>query len=430
MRETIQSGRLSEQYVKIKHSSGLTMLLYPMQGFSTSYALFGTNYGSVDNCFKTAQDADFIRIPDGVAHFLEHKLFESEDGDAFSRYAKTGASANAYTSFDRTCYLFACADHFEESMEILLDFVTKPYFTQETVQKEQGIIGQEITMYDDNPDWRVFFNLLSAMYVNNPVRIDIAGTKESIAQIDAELLYKCYNTFYNLNNMVLAVAGNFEIDTVVRLADKILKPAPAFTAQRKVVDEPDEVGSERVEIQLPVATPLFHIGFKAKPGETRAQSLLWQITDEVLLETLAGETSPLYRRLYDEGLINSTFSNEVMSGPGYYCCMFSGESRKPYAVLDAIKQEIERLHQEGVDRELFECAKRAAYGRYIGMFVRPEAISGLMTLAHFSDVEIYELMDAVADLTYEQVAERLKLALNTGRCSISVVSPPETEGDA
>ncbi|WP_312640611.1 EF-P 5-aminopentanol modification-associated protein YfmH, partial [Hydrogenoanaerobacterium sp.] len=221
----ISSERLGENYVKIKHSSGLTMLLCPKPQFSSAYALFGAEIGSIDTTFKTSKDNDFVTVPAGIAHYLEHKLFESEDGDAFERYAKTGASANAYTSFDKTAYLFSCADNFKESIEILLDFVTHPYFTEETVRKEQGIIGQEIKMYDDNPDWRVLFNLLGALYVNNPVRVDIAGTVESIAEIDADLLYRCYNTFYNLNNMVLVVAGNFEIDTVLEAADRILKPA-------------------------------------------------------------------------------------------------------------------------------------------------------------------------------------------------------------
>ncbi|MDR2909048.1 MAG: insulinase family protein, partial [Oscillospiraceae bacterium] len=176
MSEIIASGRINEQYRKILHSSGLTILLYPMQGFTGSYALFATNYGSVDETFKTKNDDSLLTVPAGIAHFLEHKLFESEEGDAFSRFAKTGASPNAYTSFDRTAYLFSCSENFKESIEILLDFVTHPWFTPETVEKEQGIIGQEIRMYDDDPDWRVYFNLLGALYSNHPVRTDIAGT--------------------------------------------------------------------------------------------------------------------------------------------------------------------------------------------------------------------------------------------------------------
>ena len=190
----IKSVALAERYYKVKHDSGLTIYVYPKEGYSSTYAIFGTKYGSINNCFKV-DNGETVSVPDGIAHYLEHKLFESEDGDAFSRYAKTGANANAYTSFDKTCYLFSCTDNFEESLEILLDFVQSPYFTKETVAKEQGIIGQEIKMYDDSPSWRVMFNMLMNMYKTHPVRIDIAGTVESIAKITPEYLYTCYNTY-------------------------------------------------------------------------------------------------------------------------------------------------------------------------------------------------------------------------------------------
>ncbi|MBP1577986.1 MAG: insulinase family protein, partial [Oscillospiraceae bacterium] len=222
--ETVVSRNLAENYTKIEHPSGLTLMLCPMEGFSSAYALFATRYGSIDSVFAVG-DGEFTEVPAGIAHFLEHKLFESEEGDAFALYAKTGASANAYTSFDRTAYLFSCTDKFDESIEILINLVTKPYFTAQTVQKEQGIIGQEIRMYDDDPEWRVYFNLLGALYHDHPLKTDIAGTVESISEITADLLYSCYHAFYNLNNMVLAVAGNFDIDTVVKACDKMLIPA-------------------------------------------------------------------------------------------------------------------------------------------------------------------------------------------------------------
>ncbi|MEG2203785.1 MAG: pitrilysin family protein, partial [Oscillospiraceae bacterium] len=217
----ITSMRLGESYTKIDHPSGLTLMLCPMKGFSTAYALFAARVGSIDDAFSLG-DGAYTEVPAGIAHFLEHKLFESEEGDAFDLYAKTGASANAYTSFDRTAYLFACTDHFAESLEILINLVTHPYFTEQTVQKEQGIIGQEIRMYEDDPEWRVYFNLLGALYHNHPIRVDIAGTVESISKISAETLYRCHQAFYNLNNMVLSVAGNFEIDTVLAACDRLL----------------------------------------------------------------------------------------------------------------------------------------------------------------------------------------------------------------
>jgi len=419
--ETIKSNRISEEYFKIKHKSGLTILLCPKKEFSTSYALFATKYGSVDTCFKTNKQDEFVTVPEGIAHFLEHKLFENEDGDAFSLYAKTGASANAYTSFDRTAYLFSCTDNFESSLEILLNFVTSPYFTAETVQKEQGIIGQEIKMYDDNPDWRVFFNLLGLLYKNNPVRIDIAGTVESISKIDADLLYRCYNTFYNLNNMVLAIAGNFEVETVIRLADKILKKSEDIEIDYKKADEPFEVASKYKEQILHVAVPLFQIGFKATPQDA-ASNLKNQVLDEILLEVIAGEFTPIYRKLYDSGLINATFVGEIMSGRDYICSIFSGESRNPQQVYDELCAEINRIKAQGIDDKIFRLAKKSTYGRYIGMFSRVEAVAGLMLLSHFSGVNMYDLPEIVADATIEQLNDRLKHSFDTSRSALSVVA--------
>lgn len=420
----ISSDRLNERYVKIKHKSGLTMLLCPKPQFSSAYALFGAEIGSIDTTFKTGQDKEFVTVPAGIAHYLEHKLFESEDGDAFERYAKTGASANAFTSFDKTAYLFSCADNFKESIEILLDFVTHPYFTEETVRKEQGIIGQEIKMYDDNPDWRVLFNLLGALYVNNPVRVDIAGTVESIAEIDADLLYRCYSTFYNLNNMVLVVAGNFEIDTVLEVADRILKSAQDVSIEAKVPDEPRTVNQPRVEMKLPVAMPMFNIGFKEITGSKR-ENVMNQVLDEILIEILAGEASPLYRRMYDSALINSTFGSEVFAGRDYIATLFSGESRDPDKVYDEICTEIERVQREGIDSAAFDRCRKAIYGRYIRMLNNVEGVASALMQSHFCEYNVYELIDLIADCTLNQLTKRLNDNFSREHSAISIIHPAE-----
>ena len=237
----IKNDILDEGYYAVEHKSGLKIYVYPKEEYTSTYAVFGTKYGSIDTRFKRSDRADFIEIPAGTAHFLEHKLFESEELDAFQRYAKTGASANAYTSFDRTCYLFTCTGHFKENFEILLDFVRHPYFTEETVRKEQGIIGQEIDMYKDSPDWECLFNMLGAMYHRHSVRIDIAGTKDSIAQITADMLFSCYDTFYNLSNMALAVAGRITVDEVLEIADRLLQSDEAVTVERAFKPEPESI---------------------------------------------------------------------------------------------------------------------------------------------------------------------------------------------
>ncbi len=423
MREIITSKRLDENYIKINHPSGLTILLCPMQGFSTTYALFATKYGSVDTCFKLEGEEDFLTVPEGIAHFLEHKLFESDKGDAFTRFSKTGASANAYTSFDKTAYLFSCSDNFEESFEILLDFVTNPYFTQQTVEKEQGIIGQEIRMYDDNPDWRVFFNLLCAMYKNHPVRIDIAGTVESIAKIDADLLYRCYNTFYNLNNMVLSVAGGFDADKAAQIADRILKKADDKKLYTQTPHEPKEVNQNYIHQCLPVAMPLFQAGFKgiALPKEEQLKA---QIADEVLVDILTGETGDFYKKLYDTGVINATFGSDVFTARDYASIIFSGESREPKKVFELLKAEIERVKKEGIPKEDFDRSKQSIYGKYIGLYSRPETISTVMMQTHFMDCGLYDIIEAVAETELEYITSRL-IAIDTEQSALSVVSAKE-----
>jgi len=422
--ETIRSGILGEQYYKVQHKSGVTMLLSPMQGFSTAYALFGTNYGSMDVTFKTDKEEEFVTVPAGIAHYLEHKLFENEDCDAFQRYAATGASANAYTSFDKTCYLFSCSRNFKESLEILLDFVTKPYFTDETVQKEQGIIGQEIRMYDDNPDWQVYFGLLEAMYQKNPIRVDIAGTVESIAQINKELLYRCYNTFYNLHNMVIVIAGNFTVDEVIEVADRILPEAEPVKVEQYIPEEPKELGAERIETNLEVAVPMFQMGFKLE-GSDNATNLYDQLMDEILVEIIAGETTDFYRDLYDSGLINATFGSEALCYRSAMAVLFGGESREPDKVCDAIRARIEELKRDGIDPVLFSRCKKATYGRYISMFNRAEAIASSLLTCYFGGVELYALVESISGITKEKLEARLREKYHSEYSGVSIVWPKE-----
>ncbi len=415
----IKSVALAERYYKVKHDSGLTIYVYPKEGYNSTYAIFGTKYGSINNCFKV-DNGETVSVPDGIAHYLEHKLFESEDGDAFSRYAKTGANANAYTSFDKTCYLFSCTDNFEESLEILLDFVQSPYFTKETVAKEQGIIGQEIKMYDDSPSWRVMFNMLMNMYKTHPVRIDIAGTVESIAKITPEYLYTCYNTYYNLNNMVLCVAGNTDVDTVLKIADKMLKKSEYHEIDNIFEEEPDEVLSPYVEQKLPVGLPLFNLGFKEKAGKKRVDEKTLAYS-EILLFLLASSTSKLYRKLMDENLINASFSYEFFEGEGFLGTIFSGESHNPKKVAEIIKDYIEELKVSGIDEEEFEIAKRATYGDAVSALNSTDHIANIITDFDFSDRELYTYLDAIADATLEDITKRLSTMLDVTKTTLSVI---------
>lgn len=415
----IKSAALAEKYYKVNHDSGLTIYVYEKEGYSSTYAIFGTKYGSINNTFRVDNN-DVVSVPDGIAHYLEHKLFESEDGDAFSRYAKTGANANAYTSFDKTCYLFSCTDKLEQSLEILLDFVQSPYFTEETVAKEQGIIGQEIKMYDDSPAWRVMFNMLMSMYKNHPVRIDIAGTVESIAKITPEYLYTCYNTYYNLNNMVLCVAGNVKLDTVLNIADRMLKKSDYHTIENIFEDEPYEVTQRYIEQKLPVGLPLFNLGFKEKASQVRMDEKQLAYTD-ILLFLIASSQSTLYRKLMDENLINSSFAYELFEGEGFCASVFSGESRDPEKVEEIIKQYISDLKSNGIDEEEFEIAKRATYGDAVASLNSNDHIANMITDFDFAGRELYAYIDAVASATYEDITNRLNDMFDADNTTLSVI---------
>lgn len=418
--KTIKSDRVKESYYKINHPSGLTILVWPMEGFSSTEALFGTNYGSINTRFKTDKEDDFVEVPEGIAHFLEHKLFENEDCDAFELYAKTGANANAYTSFDKTVYLYSCSDKWKESLHILLSFVQKPYFTDKTVNKEQGIIGQEIRMCDDNPDWKVFFNLLGSLYVNHPVKIDIAGTVESIAKIDADLLYRCYHTFYNLNNMVLAIAGNVNVDEVLEVADKELVTCEDVHLETTFPDEPAEICNNFSEQNLPVGLPLFNIGYKAKPCKGK-ELVKAEMVASMALSLIAGPTSSLYKDLTEEGLINSSFSTEVFTGDGYFANIFGGESPEPEKVFDRLKAEIERVKKDGFDKEQFNIIKNSKYGQLVRSFNNVEACASLMLNTHFVGSDAFEAVEVLAALTTEEIEASLDLMLDASKAAISII---------
>lgn len=416
----IKSSALNEKYYEIGHKSGLKIYVMPKENYSSAYAVFGTNYGSIDTHFKRSDSCEWTSVPEGIAHFLEHKLFESEELDAFARYAKTGASANAYTSFDKTCYLFQCSDNFEASLEILLDFVTHPYFTRETVEKEQGIIGQEITMYYDVPGWMSTFNLLKLLYHNHPVRIDIAGTVDSIAQITDKLLYDCYNTFYNLNNMVLAVVGNVTPEQVLSVCDKMLETAPALEIERSFENEPRDIVNDYCEYNLSMSMPVFSFGYKENCVKPK-QDIKTIVLTNILLELLAGETSDLYNSLFEKGLINSSFSKEYFIGYGYEAVIFDGESENPKAVSEEIKKEVARLKKDGIDEKQFEAVRRSLYGREIMEYNDIDSVANGFISAHFGGYSVFDALEIYKAVTKEDVEKRLLQVMEEKYSALSVV---------
>lgn len=421
--EKITNSRIREEYIKVNHKSGATLLLYPMKGYSAAYALFATKYGSVDVTFKTKDDEDFVTVPEGIAHYLEHQLFENEDGNAFTLYAKTGADANAFTSFDKTAYLFKCTREFEENLRILLDFVQTPCFTDESVNKERGIIGQEIRMYEDDPDWRVFFNCFRAMYEKNPVRIDIAGTIDTIAQIDKELLFRCYHTFYNPNNMVLAIAGNFDVDKVIEICDELIKPVEDKQLEVIVPDEPVTVKQRKITEKLSCAVPLFNIGWKF-PKMTAKESLRSFIVYNILMDMCLGKTSEFYTRMYEQGLINDTFNVCVELGRGFFTVMASGESQNPDLVFSEIEKELYRFKNEGLDGDSFITVRNKTYGELVSQFGNVASVATKLVDAFVNDLEIYDGIEITANLTLEDVKNALG-SFNIENNSLSVIEPAE-----
>ena len=422
MKKNVFENPIGESYIRADHPSGLKIFIMEKPQFSSAYAVFGTRYGSIDTRFSK-DGGEMIEVPEGIAHFLEHKLFESEDGDAFTRYAETGGYANAYTSFDRTCYLFSCSDRFYDNLAILLDFVQSPYFTQATVEKEQGIIGQEIRMYDDSPAWRVMFNMLLNMYTNHPVRIDIAGTTESIAKIDAELLYKCYDTFYNPANMFVCIAGNVDADKVLAQIDSAILNREPVQITRGTFEEPKGVKEHYVEQKLAVSMPMFCYGYKQDIA-TPERSLKTKVCMALLLEVICGEASPLYARLVREGLINDEFESEYFNGYGYAAVVFEGESTDPKRVAAAIDEEIERIRVEGIDRKLFSAVKCAMYGEAIRRFNSVDGLATQLVECAMCDFDLFEEIKLLKTVTIDDVYKRLS-ALCSDNAVLSVILPKE-----
>lgn len=417
--------RTGDRYFKTVHSSGVTIYVYPQEGRASCCAVFGTKFGSIDNRFTA--DGKEVSLPAGVAHYLEHKLFENEDSEVFDLFAENGADANAYTSYEKTCYLFTCTDKFDDNLRILLDFVRKPYFTEESVEKERGIIEQEIGMYEDNPDWCVFSNMLRGMYKNHPVRESIAGTKESISEITHDMLYTCYNTFYTPSNMVLTAAGNVTPEQVLAIADEILSPGAPMPQRILPAEENDKVEKYTEQI-FDVSVPMFNLGYREKLCELTSERLM---LTEILLEIISGKPGNLFNRLLDEGLINHSFGADFMYWDGVQATVFSGESTDPCRVRREIDAEIEKLKREGISKEDFEWAQRSVYGAAIAQLDNASSIANSLADAHFADEDIFDQAEAAANVTLEMAQARLMEMFDAENSTLSVVKrQEETENES
>lgn len=420
----ITNNLIKEEYFYLKHPSGLDVYVYPKKGYCSNYAIFGTNFGSINSKFRVKGQSSFTEVPDGVAHYLEHKLFASENGDAFELFSKTGASANAFTTFDKTAYLFSCAGNIEKPLEILLDFVQTPYFTQENVDKERGIIAQEIKMYEDDPNWKVFINLLQNLYQNNPVRIDTAGTVETIAKITPEILYNCYNTFYNLNNMCLCVVGDVNCDDVLELVDKKVKYSPKIEVERFFPDEPYKIKSNYVTQKFDIENSMFSLGFKEniEPGKRISTSSM--VCNDLILGCLSSSASEMYNELVKKDLISmATFSDDYLEGPGYASVIFSGESGNPEKASETIKKHIEKIHTTGLDEKTFNRVKNSIYGQSLGIFNSVSSIAKVQFNFALAGKELFDYLEILQNISVDEVNRTLENKLDPNYSSLSVVTP-------
>ncbi|SKC78894.1 EF-P 5-aminopentanol modification-associated protein YfmH [Maledivibacter halophilus] len=427
VKREIYSDILREKIVYRKLENGLEIFVLPKKDYTKKFAIFGTHYGSIDNKFIIPGENKAIEVPEGIAHFLEHKLFESEEGGVFNRFSKLGSDVNAYTNFNSTCYLFSCTDKFLENLSILIDFVQSPYLTHENVEKEKGIIEQEIRMYEDNPNWKVFFNGLKGLYINHPVKIDIAGTVDSIYRINKEELLKCYNTFYVPNNMVIFIVGDVDADEACNTIEKNLKAGfkPLNGEVKRILpDEPDNVKESRIEEDLSVSMPLFNIAFKNTNNDLSGKNLLKQdIETKVILDTVFGKSSEIYRRLYNDGLINENFETEYTFDTSYGHSIIGGESKDPNKVYEAICEEIERLKNDGLDVESFERVKKKAIGQHISSYNSVEFIANTFTSYYFKGINLFDYIEVLEDLNLEGVSRRFNEHFDLNKSVLSLVKP-------
>ena len=426
-----ESALLGEKALTFTHESGLQVALIPKQQ-KKAYALFATRYGSMDRTFKTKDDRDFITVPDGIAHFLEHKMFENEDGtDTFGAFAAHKASSNAFTSNERTAYLFSTTEDYYQNLEILLKFVTQPYFTKETVEKEVGIIAQEIGMYQDDPGYQVYFGLVNALYRESYLKIDIAGTVESIKQITPEILYRCHRTFYDPHNMMLCLVGPFQAEQVQACCDRILPRGQDLQVEKRYPTEPREIACRRVEKRLSVSKDLFLAGMKDvafDPEDSADQKARRMLEMEVLCEMLFGKAAPLYQSLYDQGLIADDFFAGYNFSKNYGFLEMGGESSDPDAAFRQVEAYLEqvlkdpRAHLSPAD---FERCRKVCYANLVQTWNSPQQIAHNYLELSLDGVDMLGLTEVLAKMTYDHVLQRLEKAYDTRRLALSVVRPNE-----
>ena len=426
--ETKRFATMDELVYYEKLANGLQVYLMPKAGFNKTYATFTTKYGSIDNHFVPLGQEAAIRVPDGIAHFLEHKLFEKEDYDVFEKFSAEGASSNAFTSFMRTCYLFSTTSSIKENLTTLLDFVQAPYFTEATVEKEKGIIEEEIKMYEDNADFKAYFGILGNLFVNHPVKIDIGGTVESIYQITASDLQVCYDTFYHPSNMILFVVGDINPEAlieVIRTNQEAKTYADAPAIKRVFPEEPTHVSVANRQTKMAISTPKVFVGVKGVACDKLSAKAHLQIdlALDVVLELLFGSSSDYYEQALRDALINDTFGFESNHEPGLSFCLVGGDTFKPDELASGIKEQLLSLANMNLDQEEFLRIKRKKIGQFLSALNSVEAIANQFTQYAFDGLSLFDIVDELEDLQVEVAHKIAKDYFSADRLSVFKIMP-------
>ena len=418
--QIIENSKVKEKVYIEKLENGLTVMIIPKKGIQKKYMIWGTHYGSNESSFIVPGEEQTTNVPNGVAHFLEHKLFEQENGEnSLDVLTALGVDANAYTTNDHTAYLFQCTDNFYEAMDELMDYVQHPYFTDENVEKEKGIIGQEIMMYDDYPEWKVYLNALQAMYHNNPVKIDIVGTIESIGEIDKDILYKCYQTFYNPSNMTMVLCGDFEPEKLLEEVKKRLVDTKASGEIKRVYpNEPEEIVQEKIEQKLEVSQALYTIGIK---DTIKCEKVKKHIAMEILLNLLIGRSSNLYKELYDQGIIYSQPSLEYEFTENYAHALITGQSNNSEIIYQKFKEEVEKFKTEGIQEQDFERIKKMIYGGYVIEYNDVENIARMFLADAMNGINSFDYLEEIEGITVEYLDQILKDVFKKEKMVLSIV---------
>ena len=415
--------RIGESVYRETLPNGLQICVVPKPGYAKRYAFFATRYGGMD--IRLQLDGKWLDTPAGIAHYLEHKMFDTKEGNALQELAKNGAEPNAFTSNAMTGYYFDSTDHFDENLEILLSFVSVPYFTEESVAKEQGIIGQEIRMIVDNPDWQIYARMLQSLYQVSTARTSIAGTVESISHITAETLYDCHKAFYTPSNMILTVVGSVDPVRVSDLARRVLPKEGGPVIPRDYGDEPEALNARETRLAMEVSSPQFLAGYKCRPVREGEDRLRTMILGDLACDLLFGESSPLYQRLYRQGLINSSFGGAFELMPGAAYLYAGGESKEPRAVAAALQEEADRLVREGVEKDFFQRTLRASFGSNLRGLNSFENIAVSLTEGRFGGFDPFRFPEVFDAVTQEDVLRFLRDNVTEERSALSEIVPKE-----